>query len=32
MYPNQQYSQSGGGSGAQYPQQPPYGGAYGMAG
>ncbi|CAF1563811.1 unnamed protein product [Rotaria sp. Silwood1] len=32
MYPNQQYPQAGGGSGGSYPQQPPYGGAYGTAG
>ena len=25
MYPNQQYPQPGGGRGAPYPQQPPYG-------
>jgi len=32
MYPNQQYYQAGGGRGAPYPQQPPYGPAQGFAG
>jgi len=32
MYPYQQYPQAGGGRGAPYPQQPPYGAGQGFAG
>jgi len=32
MYPYQQYPQAGGGRGASYPQQPPYGAGQGFAG